>query len=153
MEEDKQLKLSENEMCIRDSSDGRRFYQGDPSSEPRPSMGLSLIHIFRARITGLFTILFLACMLLVYVIISSMVGQFLVDQRIVAQSQQVESFAATMGRTVFDRDAGAMYDAAVSQGKKMSGRVLILDTAGTVLADGFSELNGRVLQYLSLIHI
>ena len=92
-------------------------------------------------------------MLLVYVIISSMVGQFLVDQRIVAQSQQVESFAATMGRTVFDRDAGAMYDAAVSQGKKMSGRVLILDTAGTVLADGFSELNGRVLQYLSLIHI
>ena len=66
--------------------------------------------------------------------------RFLVDQRIVAQSQQVENFAATMGRTVFDRDAGAMYDAAVSQGKKMSGRVLILDTAGTVLA-------------LSLIHI
>lgn len=106
-----------------------------------------LFSTIRARITGLFTILFLACMLLVYVIISSMVGQFLVDQRIVAQSQQVESFAATMGRTVFDRDAGAMYDAAVSQGKKMSGRVLILDTAGTVLADGFSELNGRVLQY------
>ena len=113
----------------------------------RASKAFSSIQV---RIAAIFALVFFIAGCLIYFVIGNTVTSFMVQQRIGNQSKDIESFCSSLGKSVYDRDVNTLYNLSVTEGKKLSGRVLILDMDGTVLVDSHSELNGRILRHMEI---
>ena len=85
-----------------------------------------------------------------YVVAASLVnlvGDYMLDQRASDEQAVSEQLAITMADALYDQDGQALYDAAAEASRKYGGRVLVLDTYGTVQADAYSLLNGTQLKH------
>ena len=102
---------------------------------------------------GLFVLLFVLAILIMLLVVSSMLGNFLRQQRVGTEITQVEAFASGISKSVEEKDMALLYQEAVSEGDKMKGRVLILDGNGIVLADSHSERNGTRILYQEVVDV
>ncbi|MEG0251938.1 MAG: HAMP domain-containing sensor histidine kinase [Christensenellaceae bacterium] len=82
---------------------------------------------------------------IVSVAVSSLVENYLVQQRIDIQTKNANSTAVQIAPYLSESDAAAMYDIVVKNGKDMGGRLLVLNSSGIVQTDSFSSLNGSKL--------
>ena len=78
----------------------------------------------------------------VSVAISSLVEDYLVDQRIKSVMNVTNNTAVQMASYLSDYDAGSMYNIAVKNGNDSGGRFLVLNRSGIVVVDSFSDMNG-----------
>ena len=78
----------------------------------------------------------------VSVAISSLVEDYLVDQRIKSVMNVTNNTAVQMASYLSDYDAGSMYNIAVKNGNDSGGRFLVLNRSGIVAVDSFSDMNG-----------
>lgn len=101
----------------------------------------------RGRIIVLYTCLFAAAFVFINLIVSSMIGGFMVNQRCTSQSEQVETLSTRLAPYVNSMDVQSVYNIAVSEGQNFNGRVVVMDENGVVFADSHSQLNGRVLRH------
>ncbi|MEG0593934.1 MAG: HAMP domain-containing sensor histidine kinase [Christensenella sp.] len=79
---------------------------------------------------------------LILAAVSSLVGQYLVGQRIASLTKDANSTAVQVAPYLSDYDANAMYDIAVKNSNDSGGRFLVLNSSGIVEVDSFSNLNG-----------
>lgn len=79
--------------------------------------------------------------------VSRIVEGYLIRQRINEQQQMVDLLAQKFADDFNNAEAGVLYRAAVDNGQRLGGRVILLDTSAVVQVDGFSRLNGTRLEY------
>ena len=79
---------------------------------------------------------------LVSVAVSSLVEDYLVNQRVSALTKAANSTAVQVAPYLSDDDAGTIYDIVVNNGNDSGGRFLVLNSSGIVVVDSFSDLNG-----------
>jgi len=79
---------------------------------------------------------------LVSVAVSSLVENYLVNQRISALTKTANSTAVQVAPYLSDDDAGTMYEIVVNNKNDSGGRFLVLNSSGIVAVDSSSELNG-----------
>lgn len=72
---------------------------------------------------------------------------FLVSERVKEQAAQTDAFAVQAAPYLANFDAQGMYELCYQNGGNIGGRVIILDDAGVVQADGLSLLNGQRLTH------
>lgn len=68
-------------------------------------------------------------------------------ERIASQTRQVNSLSVRLVPPLLAYDSDMLYDLAVKDTGELGGRILILDNNGTVMVDGYSQLNGTHLEY------
>ncbi|MDL2225269.1 HAMP domain-containing histidine kinase [Eubacteriales bacterium OttesenSCG-928-M02] len=107
----------------------------------------------QARIMGLFVLMFVLAIFLMFVVVSGMLGNFLVNQRVNQDILQVDAITANLAQLIKNPDADILFTEAVNQSKKLGGRVLILDKSGQVLADSHSGVNGQRIQYQEVLDV
>ena len=76
------------------------------------------------------------------VAVSSLVEDYLVNQRVSALTKAANSTAVQVAPYLSDDDAGTIYDIVVNNGNDSGGRFLVLNSSGIVVVDSFSDLNG-----------
>ena len=79
---------------------------------------------------------------MVSIAVSSLVEDYLVNQRISSLTKAANSTAVQVAPYLSDDDAGTMYDIVVNNGNDSGGRFLVLNSSGIVAVDSFSDLNG-----------
>ena len=87
---------------------------------------------------------------IVLVSLTSIVENYLVNQRVTEQQESVTSFSFGLSEYVSEMDVTRLYNSAVDYSQKMSGRVLIVDNSGVVQVDALSVLNGQALGYTEI---
>lgn len=84
---------------------------------------------------------------IVLVSLTSIVENYLVNNRVTEQQESVNSYAFGISDYISDADVAMLYDSAVEYSQKMSGRALVVDANSVVQIDAFSTLNGQSLNY------
>ncbi len=74
---------------------------------------------------------------LVSVAVSSLVEDYLVNQRVSALTKAANSTAVQVAPYLSDDDAGTIYDIVVNNGNDSGGRFLVLNSSGIVVVDSF----------------
>ena len=85
--------------------------------------------------------------------LSSMVGDYLFNQRIRTDRNGLESLAVQIARDVDNSDVAALRERLSVAAGEMGGRVLLLDENGKVQVDSYGEMNGRRLQYPEVANV
>ncbi len=107
---------------------------------------LRILSTLRGQIVIIYTLLFAVAFFFIDLSVTKLVGEFLISQRIDAQSQKVNESATQFALAVSENDAAQLYALAARNADDFSGRVLVLDMDGIVMADSHSELNGHILR-------
>lgn len=115
---------------------------------------------FQGRFSGMRMQLILVYMLIVAVAMGAMnlfftrvLEQHQLGQHVRERQQIADSLAVMAAGKVSLMDTDDLYDFAVENGRNYGGRVLVLDAAGVVLADGHSELNGRQIAHREVVEV
>ncbi len=85
--------------------------------------------------------------------LTSLVGDYLFEQRIRADRLNVETLAGQLAPLYEKAQAAALTERLKEAGGELEGRLMILDRNGKVQFDSFSELNGARLQYPEVLGI
>ena len=112
-----------------------------------------ILSTLRGQIVIIYTLLFAIAFFFIDLSVTKLVGEFLISQRIDAQSQKVNEAATQFALPASASDAAQMYALCVRNADDFSGRVLVLDMNGIVMADSHSELNGRILRQLEITSV
>ncbi len=108
---------------------------------------IHLLSTLRGQIVVIYTLLFAIAFFFVNLSVTKLVGEFLISQRTDAQLHTVGGIASQFGKAAADKDAAELYALCVRNADDLSGRVLVLDVDGIVMADSHSVLNGRILRH------
>ncbi|MBQ6951130.1 MAG: HAMP domain-containing protein [Clostridia bacterium] len=84
---------------------------------------------------------------------SSMVGDYLFNQRIRTDRTGLESLAVRIARDVDNSDVSAIRESLSIAAGELGGRVLLLDENGKVQADSYGEMNGIRLEYPEVANV
>ena len=79
--------------------------------------------------------------------LTSMVGDYLFEQRIRTDGASVESLAVRIAPLLERSDTDALYEQLTSAGGELGGRLLVLDKDGKVQVDTYTALNGTRITY------
>ncbi len=79
--------------------------------------------------------------------LSSMVGDYLFEQRIRADRMNLEKLATQIAPLVARSDAAALHTQLTNAGGELGGRLLLLDSTGKVQLDSYGELSGTRIEY------
>jgi hypothetical protein len=85
--------------------------------------------------------------------LTSLVGDYLFEQRIRSDRISVEKLAVELAKLYSSAQASALTVRLKEAGGELGGRLLLLDTDGKVQFDSSSELNGARLQYPEVLGI
>ncbi len=85
--------------------------------------------------------------------LSSMVGDYLFNQRIRTDRTGLESLAVRIARDVDNSDVSAIRESLSLAAGELGGRVLLLDENGKVQADSYGEMNGIRLEYPEVANV
>ena len=85
--------------------------------------------------------------------LTSLVGDYLFEQRIRSDRVSVETLAGQLGPLFQTAQSSVLTERLKEAGGELGGRLLILDTDGKVQFDSFSEINGVRLQYPEVLGI
>ena len=85
--------------------------------------------------------------------LSSMVGDYLFEQRVRSDRVSLETLAARISPYMARSDAQALHEQILSSGGELGGRILLLDENGKVQVDSYGELHGVRLQYPEITNI
>lgn len=85
--------------------------------------------------------------------LTSLVGDYLFEQRIRSDRINVEKLAVQFAPLFESAQAAALTDQLKEAGGELGGRLMILDIDGKVQFDSFSEMNGIRLQYPEVLGI
>lgn len=85
--------------------------------------------------------------------LSSMVGDYLFNQRIRTDRTGLESLAVRIARDVDNSDISAIRESLSLAAGELGGRVLLLDENGKVQADSYGEMNGIRLEYPEVANV
>ncbi len=85
--------------------------------------------------------------------LTSLVGDYLFEQRIRADRISVEKLAEQLEPLYSRSQAAALTERMKEAGGELGGRLLLLDTAGKVQFDSYSQMNGTRLQYPEVLGI
>ncbi len=85
--------------------------------------------------------------------LSSMVGDYLFNQRIRTDRTGLETLAVRIAGDVDESDVPALRQTLTLAGSEMGGRVLLLDQNGKVQVDSYGEMNGVRLQYPEITNV
>ncbi len=107
---------------------------------------LRILSTLRGQIVVIYTLLFAVAFFFINLSVTKLVGEFLISQRIDAQSQQINEAATQFAVATSEKNAVELYAQTLRNADELSGRVLVLDMDGIVMADSHSELNGRILR-------
>ncbi len=81
------------------------------------------------------------------VVVSAIMGNFLVSQRTKTQLSETAQLALEIAPEMLDRSADELFNFVSTRAQTMGGRVLVLDTDAVVQADSASKQNGYRLPY------
>lgn len=79
--------------------------------------------------------------------LTSMVGEYLFEQRIRTDSASIESLASRIAQQLADGETEELYTQLSASGGELGGRLLVLDKYGKVQVDTYSDLNGTRVDY------
>ncbi len=94
-----------------------------------------------------YLLLIAAAFTVITVLTTRIMEEFLVRERIASQTRQVNSLSVRLVPPLLAYDSDTLYSMAVKDAGDLGGRILILDNNGTVMVDGYSQLNGTHLEY------
>lgn len=75
-----------------------------------------------------------------------MVGEYLFAQKVQNEQQITDQLAQEVAASLFEKDAQALYDFALSKSDQYDARIMVVDAYGVVQSDAYSEYNGRRLE-------
>jgi signal transduction histidine kinase len=107
----------------------------------------------RGQIVVIYTLLFAIAFFFVSLSVTKLVGEFLISQRTGAQLEAVKEIASQFGLPLTNRDSTSLYSLCLSNANGFSGRVIVTDEDGIVLADSHSELNGRIVRHPEVVNV
>ncbi|MBD5559996.1 MAG: HAMP domain-containing histidine kinase [Clostridia bacterium] len=84
---------------------------------------------------------------LTFIAVSSILNSYLLNQRVQEQIKNVRSLGVQVSSYLAQYDAGELYNLGLHSYEDGGGRMLVLNSAGIVQTDTFSEYNGMVLQF------
>ena len=114
---------------------------------------LHFLSTLRGQIAVIYTLLFAIAFFFINLSVTKLVGEFLVSQRTGAQSKTVSESATQFAFAASEKNAANLYALSVRNAGDLSGRVLVLDMNGIVMADSHSGLNGRILRQPEVLSI
>lgn len=82
--------------------------------------------------------------------VSSVVNRYLLNQRVQEQIRNASILSAQVGNYLAQQDAAELYAIGTRAYEDGGGRVLVLDAAGIVQSDSFSEYNGYLLSFAEI---
>ena len=85
--------------------------------------------------------------------LSSMVGDYLFNQRIRTDRTGLESLAVRIARDMDNSNVPAIRETLSLSSGEMGGRILLLDQNGKVQADSYGEMNGVRLEYPEVANV
>jgi len=85
--------------------------------------------------------------------LSSMVGDYLFEQRIRSDRVSLETLASQISPLMAKSDARALHDRLLSSGGDLGGRIMLLDENGKVQVDSYGEMQGMRLEYSEITNI
>ena len=85
--------------------------------------------------------------------LSSMVGDYLFEQRIRSDRVNLEKLAAQISPLMAKSDAQSLHEQLLASGGELGGRILLLDENGKVQIDSYGEMHGIRLQYSEITNI
>ena len=85
--------------------------------------------------------------------LTSMVGDYLFEQRIRTDGASVESLAVRVAPLLARSDTDALYQQLTDAGGELGGRLLVLDRDGKVQVDTYAALNGTRVTYPEVANV
>lgn len=101
----------------------------------------------RTRMVLIYLAVTVFTMVATSVVVSAIMGNFLVSQRTKTQAKETSQLALEITPELFHGDPEQLFSFLTSRAQTMDGRVLVLDTDAVVLADSASQQNGYWLPY------
>ncbi|MBQ2977897.1 MAG: hypothetical protein IJE17_10435, partial [Clostridia bacterium] len=85
--------------------------------------------------------------------LSSMVGDYLFEQRIRSDRVNLEKLASQISSLMAKSDSQALHEQLRASGGELGGRIMLLDENGKVQIDSYGEMHGKRLQYSEITNI
>ncbi len=104
-----------------------------------------MFYSIRWRFVLIYLLLIAIALGVVSVAVSSVMGNYILEQRVGDQQKSVDSIAVQVAPYLDQSDASGLYQVAVNNYQNVEGRMLVLNSSGIVQTDSFSELNGTRL--------
>ena len=101
----------------------------------------------RARMSGIYLLITVCALFFIGQMVSDVMEEFLVSQRVQTQSQETIRLALEIGPELSGYGADELYAYVKERAYAMGGRVLVLDTDAVVQVDSASQHNGFRLPY------
>jgi signal transduction histidine kinase len=107
----------------------------------------------RARIISSFLIILVAAFFACAILMTSIAGNYMLEGRVVKQHEETTRLAAMLAGTFAAGDTDALLPRIESEGQRLSGRLMIIDSDGRVQADSLSMQNGERLRAPEIVEI
>lgn len=101
----------------------------------------------RTRVVLIYLLVTVFTMVATSVVVSAIMGNFLVSQRTKTQLRETSQLALEITPELLGGEAEELFNFITARAQTMSGRVLVLDTDAVVQADSASQQNGFWLPY------
>ncbi|MGI6114887.1 ATP-binding protein [Luoshenia tenuis] len=107
----------------------------------------------RWRLVAIYLLIVLLAMGTLSVVITMLVEDSLIQERIEQQQAQVDRLALDASAYMYRADAEQLYRLAVEQAEALGGRVVLLSMGGIVQVDSASRLNGQAIGYSEVLDV